>query len=161
MHLQWKQRHYRNFSQQPKTFSSWEWLLFASGGALELSKCFAYVMYWDLSGGTHRLVRPDEIPGCSSDGAAFTGPISPTYGDKSATRHHLATISPWEGCRTLGVRIAPARNWDDKYKFRREQARDLALRMSGAVLLKEAARVGYRSMLSLSLIHISEPTRPY
>ena len=57
---------------------SWERLLFASGGALELSKCFAYVMYWDLSGGTHRLVRPDEIPGCGADGNAFTGPISLT-----------------------------------------------------------------------------------
>ena len=32
---------------------SWERLLFASGGALEMSKCFAYVMYWDLSEGKH------------------------------------------------------------------------------------------------------------
>jgi hypothetical protein len=32
---------------------SWERLLFASGGALEMSKCFAYVMYWDLSEGQH------------------------------------------------------------------------------------------------------------
>ena len=69
-------------------------------------------MYWDLSGGTHRLVRPDEIPGCSADGTAFTGPISLTYGDKYATWHHLATVSPWEGRQTLGVRIAPAGNWD-------------------------------------------------
>ena len=121
---------------------SWERLLFASGGALELSKCFAYVMYWDLSGSTHRLVRPDEIPGCSADGTAFTGLISLTYGDKSATWHHLATISTWEGRRTLGVRIAPAGNWDDEYKYRRYQARDLALRMSGAILSKEAARLG-------------------
>ena len=28
---------------------SLERLLFASGGALEMSKCFAYVMYWDMS----------------------------------------------------------------------------------------------------------------
>jgi hypothetical protein len=43
---------------------AWERLLFASGGALELSKCFAYVMYWDLADGNHRLIRPGEIPGC-------------------------------------------------------------------------------------------------
>jgi hypothetical protein len=33
---------------------SWEELLFlASGGALELSKCYAYVVYWDLFVGRH------------------------------------------------------------------------------------------------------------
>ena len=38
---------------------SWETLLFASGGALELTMCFAYVMYWDLTGGMHRLLQQD------------------------------------------------------------------------------------------------------
>ena len=32
---------------------SWEKLLFASGGALELTKCFAYIMFWDLTDGMH------------------------------------------------------------------------------------------------------------
>ena len=76
---------------------SWEKLLFASGGALELTKCFAYVMYWDLTGGTHRLLQPEEIPGCAIQGDDFTGPISLTYGDTSKTRHRLDTICPWVG----------------------------------------------------------------
>ena len=33
---------------------SWERLLFASGSPLELSKRFAYFVYWDLSDGRHR-----------------------------------------------------------------------------------------------------------
>ena len=94
---------------------SWEWLLFASGGALELTKCVAYVMYWDLSGGTHRLVLPPEIPGCVAHGNDLTGPISLTYGDKHTQRFPLDTVSPWVGRRTLGVRIAPAGNWNDVY----------------------------------------------
>jgi hypothetical protein len=32
---------------------SWEHFLYASGGTLEMSKCFAYVVYWDLSEGQH------------------------------------------------------------------------------------------------------------
>jgi hypothetical protein len=47
---------------------AWEQLLFASGGALELSKCFACVIYWDLSEGHHRLIRPDEIANCVGEG---------------------------------------------------------------------------------------------
>ena len=73
---------------------SWEQLLFASGGALELTKCFAYVMYWDLSGGTHRLVFPLEIPGCVAHGDDFTGLTSLTYGDKHTARFSLDTVSP-------------------------------------------------------------------
>ena len=73
---------------------SWERLLLASGGALELSKCFAYVVYWDLSDGRHRLIDPSEIPGCAPCDGGFIGPISLTYGDQSMHRHRHATESP-------------------------------------------------------------------
>jgi hypothetical protein len=49
--------------QAENATQSWERLLFASGGALEMSKCFVYVMYWDLSEGKHRLLLPEEFPG--------------------------------------------------------------------------------------------------
>ena len=96
---------------------SWERLLFVSGGALELSKCFVYVIYWDLSSGTHCLFHPADIPGCTPVGDSYTGPISLTYGSKSAVRYPLDTVSPWIGRRTLGVRIAPAGTWTDEYKY--------------------------------------------
>ena len=66
---------------------SWERLLFASGGALEISKCFAYVMFWDLSKGKHRLILPDEIPGGETTSEKTTGPISLTYGERAGQRH--------------------------------------------------------------------------
>ena len=71
---------------------SWERLLFVSGGALELSKCFVYVIYWDLSSGTHCLFHPADIPGCTPVGDSYTGPISLTYGSKSvvSTGHSLS-----------------------------------------------------------------------
>lgn len=52
-------------------------------------------MYWDLSTGSHRLILPDEIPGCSTrDGVKYTGPISLTYGDNLSEHHKLDTESP-------------------------------------------------------------------
>jgi ribonuclease HI len=134
--------------QAGKASQSWERLLFASGGALELTKCFAYILYWDLSNGTHRLLSPDKIPNCISEAeGSFRGPLSLTYGDTSAERHSLVTVSPWVGKRTLGVRLAPAGNWDDEFNFRRDQSRELAMLLAGSVLSKETARVGYLQMV--------------
>lgn len=131
-----------------KASQSWERLLFASGGALELSKCFAYVMYWDLSNGTHRLIAPDEIPGALTDDTGTTwGPLSLTYGDTSEEQHKLATEAPWVGRRTLGVRLAPAGTWDQEYSFRRSQSRELALKIAGATISRATARVAYRSII--------------
>jgi hypothetical protein len=88
-----------------KSAQSWERLLFASGGALELSKCFTYIIYWDLSPSKEpRMLEPHEIPGCTPEGDHFRGPIGLTYGDISPVRHLLVTESPQRGRRTLGAR---------------------------------------------------------
>jgi hypothetical protein len=89
--------------QAENATQSWEPLLFASRGALEMSKCFAYVMYWDLSKGKHRLLLPEEFPGGENVDGCTIGPISLTYGDQSAVRQKLESVSPWKGQRTLGV----------------------------------------------------------
>jgi hypothetical protein len=131
-----------------KSAQSWERLLFASGGALELTKCFAYIIYWDLSPSTEpRMLEPHEIPNCSPEDDHFRGPLSLAYGDISPVRHLLVTESPQRGRKTLGARIAPAGNWNDKYKFRRKQGNELSLRMAGSSLAKETARLGYRTMI--------------
>jgi hypothetical protein len=116
---------------------------------LELSKCFVYVVYWDLSDGRHRLILPTVIPSGvpEGDGMATRGPIWLTYGVKSPEYHNLVTENPWVGRRTLGVRIAPAGTWTDEFAFRRAQARELALHISGLVLSKDTARIGYHMMV--------------
>ena len=105
----------------------------------------------DLSDGTHRLLQLDEIPGCELHGDDFTGPISLTYGDTSRTRHRLDTVSPWVGRRTLGVLISPAGNWDDEFKYQCGQGRELALWIANAAISREAARVGYFTMVCPTL----------
>jgi hypothetical protein len=126
---------------------AWERLLFASGGALELSKCFAYVIYWDLSEGRHRLIRPDEIANCVVEGDHFRGPIGLSYGSDHAG-NLLVTEDPcWVGRRTLGVRIAPAGDWTDEFNYRRAQSRELALQIAGSAMAKDTARIGYFMMV--------------
>jgi hypothetical protein len=68
-----------------------------------MSKCFVYVLYWDLSEGKHRLLLLEEFPGGKNvDGSTFR-PISLTYGDTSEKRHKLECVSLWVGRRTLGI----------------------------------------------------------
>ena len=126
---------------------SWERLLYASGGALEMSKCFAYIVYWDLEGGTHRMLSPEEIPGCDMVDGVGHGPISLTYGENIERRYKLVTESPRVGRRTLGVRAAPAGNWDDEFAFRLGQSRELALMASLSKASKSATERGFRAMV--------------
>ena len=126
---------------------SWERLLFASGGALEISKCFTYSMYWDLSGGTHRLLDLAEIPGCKLVGDSWVGPIELTYGDSSLAKHRLVSESPFDGRRTLGVRLAPSGGWKDEFIFRLSQSRDLARRLASAHLSSGTACLAYRMLI--------------
>jgi len=141
-------------SQGEQCAQSWERLLFVSGGALELQKCFAYIIYWDLSEGRHRMMEPDEIPGCTMDeDGKFQGPISLTYGEDLEKRYSLVTESPFTGRRTLGVRTAPAGNWDDEYKYRRAQSRELAFLMSASKLSHSVAELGFRRMVCPKLEH--------
>jgi len=127
---------------------SWERLLFASGGALEFSKCFAYYLFWDLEAGKHRLRSPSEIDGCVHDESSntFSGPITLTYGN-NITSQPIQTESPWIGRRTLGVRIAPGGTWDDEFHYRRQQSHALSLRIAGSNLNRTAARIGYRTIV--------------
>jgi hypothetical protein len=50
---------------------AWKRLLYALGGALELTTCFTYAVYWDLSGGRHQMIQPDKIADCAPEGDHF------------------------------------------------------------------------------------------
>ena len=111
-----------------------------------MSKCFVYLMHWDLSDGYHRLIEPTEIEGCCSVGDKFSVPVTLTYGD-SPIPNIIETESPKTGRRTLGVRIAPAGNWNDEFKYRRQQARTLAQQLNNATISKETAAIAYQMVI--------------
>jgi hypothetical protein len=116
---------------------SWERLLFASGGALELTKCFAYIIYWELyPSELPQMLEPHEIPNCTPEDDHFRRPITLQYGNNSIDPHRLVTESPHRGRRALGARIAPGGNWDDVYAHRCQEAHELSLRVAGSSFLK-------------------------
>jgi hypothetical protein len=130
-----------------KFAQSWERLLFASGEALELTKCFAYIIHWDLSPSKRpRMKEPHEIPNCTPEGDHFLGPIRLKYGNNSIDSHFLVTESPHRG-RTLGTRIAPGGNWDDEFNYRCQESHELSLRVAGSAMAKDTARIGYQVMV--------------
>jgi hypothetical protein len=47
--------------------------------------------------------------------------------------------------------LAPAGNWCDEYKFRRNQANELSLRLAGSSIAKRTARLGYKTMVCTAL----------
>jgi hypothetical protein len=78
---------------------TWERLLHSTGGALELSKCFFYVMAWKFKkDGTPMLLTPDEMPDIS---------IHLTTGT-SDTLHPIAHKSTYDAHKTLGVKPNPS-----------------------------------------------------
>ncbi len=78
---------------------TWERLLHSTGGALELSKCFFYVMAWKFKkDGTPMLLTPDEMPNIS---------IHLTTGT-SNTLHPIAHKSTYDAHKTLGLKPNPS-----------------------------------------------------
>ena len=77
---------------------TWERLLWSAGGALELTKCFYYLICWKFDkAGRPSLIAHEDLRGCSIN---LTSGLSP---DSLAIEHKPAT----EAHRTLGVWLSP------------------------------------------------------
>jgi hypothetical protein len=79
---------------------AWEKLLFCSGGALELSKCFYYLLHWKWSDGLPQLLTKNEI-------LELIPPICLTSG-LSLEQVAIAQKDVQEAHKTSGVFLAPS-----------------------------------------------------
>jgi hypothetical protein len=96
-----------------KTAQRWERLLYATGGALNLLKCFWYGVQWSFTAaGVPRMEKiKDNDPAIAlSSGADF---------NKMYNIQHIETT---KGMRTLGVHLAPDGNDLDEFKYRMDEA---------------------------------------
>ncbi len=84
----------------------WEQLLFSSGGALELKKCFWYLIYWQWVNGHLQMTT---ISGCPGIIALTCGTV-PNY-------TVIPRLEVWEAQRTLGVCRAPDGNYQKEAEF--------------------------------------------
>ncbi len=124
-------------SQASQLSQSWEKLLYGSGGALELPKCFSFQVFWKWNKGVPVLL--------SQDKNELEGNIK-VVASQSGQQHILPNIDVTTGKRTLGLRISPAGSWKTEYNFRMTQSKELALQIAGATLARSTAIKGYRQI---------------
>jgi hypothetical protein len=95
------------------TAQKWERLLYATGGALNLLKCFWYGIQWTFTdAGVPRMQKSKEDD----------PEIHLTSGSDLQQLHKIKLIEVTKGMRTLGVRLAPDGNEHEEYKYQMNEA---------------------------------------
>ena len=92
------------YQDTQRTAQWWEQLLYATGGKLELNKCFYYPILWTFDEeGVPTLVHDidDNITILSSE---------------NGTNVKIQSKSPYHSHRTLGIMENPSGRYDDKYE---------------------------------------------
>ena len=119
----------------------WERLLFATGGALNLLKCFWYGIAWYYTHTgepkMHKIKDTDPIIQLTSG----SDPVPQT----------ITRIEVTKGKCTLGVRLAPDGNDFDEFNYRLEQSTKMKQRLKMAPLNREQVGIGFRSIWKMMI----------
>jgi hypothetical protein len=99
------------------TAQQWERLLYATGGALNLAKCFWYGIEWTFTAAGEAQMTPTTMNGPNITLTAGAIPNQPAL---------LQRISTTECQCTLGVCLAPDGNDNAEYLYRLQQARKMS-----------------------------------
>jgi hypothetical protein len=125
-----------------KTAQQWERLLYATGGALNLMKCFWYGVNWAFTAaGAPKMqkIQEDDLP------------ISLTSGADHVTTHDISRIEVTKGMCTLGIRLAPDGNENKEFKYRMNEATVMRDRLKGAPLNREQVGIGFRAIWRMKM----------
>jgi hypothetical protein len=118
------------------TAQTWEKLLYSTGGALELSKCFNYLVHWTYDKrGDPTIAPPDpSIP-----------PIEIT---NSATGHtvQIKQLDCSEPHKTLGVVISPSKNQAAEHTRLAKKALEFSQQAAAATINPRQARRAYQGI---------------
>jgi hypothetical protein len=114
---------------------TWERLLYTNGGALQLPKCFCYIMHWDWALGFPILRSKNKM----------TNHISII--DSPSQQPVTITMKGYgEAERTLGVRIAPNGMQTTEIKWLTDKALSFASKIRQGYLSREEALTAYQSV---------------
>jgi len=106
-----KQDFWHTLSHLQKIAQHWERLLFTTGGALNLHKCFWYLMSWKQTKGYPTLASIPQTPGDLT--------LTAWYGQ---TPEPIPRIEPTSAFRTLGVHTSPSGKQHEQIKVLRRHA---------------------------------------
>lgn len=115
----------------------WERLIWSSGGALNLDKCFIYLLDWTFTKTGEAKLKPLNI---------LPYNVDLTAGADLNNSVPIHRVPPTKGMRTLGVRLAPDGSDTDEYSYRLGQAQALKKRLQTATLNREQAMIGFNSL---------------
>jgi hypothetical protein len=126
-----------------KTAQQWEWLLYVTGGALNLLKCFWYGVQWSFtaSGVPHMDKVKDEDPDIALSSRA----------DFDTTTYNIQQIETTKGMRTLRVQLAPDGNDLDEFKYRMDEATKMRDCLKVAPLYRKHVGIGFRAIWRMKL----------
>jgi hypothetical protein len=125
-------QHIPVINQLQRLAQEWERLLYSTGGALNLSKCFLFVLAWDWKGSTPKLVT-------STTAAAELLLTSGASMNPEAIRQ----IDPTQSFRTLGIHITPSGSPAGALATLREIVEDYSTAISTSKLTRAAALTSY------------------
>ena len=118
----------------------WENLLWATGGKLELDKCFVYTMHWWFDDrGQPKLATKYDMEKLG---------IAITVADSSQphTQVNIQLLDPSEASKTLGVYIAPSGNTHQEAEYLKNKSQHLAKCIASANLTTEEGWLYYKSI---------------
>ena len=128
----------------------WEQLLDASGGKLELPKCFYYVLHWNFNAeGEARLSSKEEIPYQIKLTQSQSGDVCEIE-QKDCREAH----------KTLGNHIAPTLSSKQQYKKQKESAVKLATRLGSQRFDSLDCRIALTGHINPSFGYVN-PTSMY
>jgi hypothetical protein len=123
---------------------TWERLLFCSGGALNLSKCSWYTMYWDWKHG-RPILRPiaPEDPHLSLDTQGNTNDPTP-----------IKRMPLNKASRILGVYLAPDGNFTEQLRILKTKADGFAIRLRSPKLTPRDIKTFHQTMYAPAMRYV-------
>jgi hypothetical protein len=120
----------------------WERVLYSSGGALELRKCFWYLIHWQWVKGRPQMAPIYSCPGiiALTSGGSFNYTV-------------IKRLETFVAMRTLGVRVAPDGNYRKEAKFLKSKADRFATRLRVSVLREMDTFIFHRSTYTPSMTY--------
>jgi hypothetical protein len=123
---------------------TWEKILFYSGGALNLSKCSWYTMFWDWKNG-----RPSLRPIDSTDPTLTLVTQGQTNESSTIKRLPLNKAS-----RILGVYLAPDGNFSEQLGVLKEKADSFAIRLRTPKLTPRDIQTFHQTMYAPAMRYV-------
>jgi hypothetical protein len=124
----------------------WAGLLEASGGKLELSKCFYYILSWKFN------TEGDPAPTSIADQRELTDQIS-IFDSTTSSTTLIPQKEVTEAHKTLGVWKSPIGDESKQKKILQEKSDHFATKIASAQLTRYQARLAYNAMYSPAMTY--------